>query len=541
MKFTETGLKTELLKALEELNFTEATPIQAEGIPFLLNSRQDLVGLAQTGTGKTAAFTLPLLERIKPEEKRVQVLVLCPTRELCLQITKDVQNFSKFLSGVKAAAIYGGKESRVQIQALREGAQFIVGTPGRVHDLIRRGHLKLSTLNTVVLDEADDMLDKGFKEDLEAILAESPSDRQTLLFSATMSDEIRQIARKHMKEAHEIRVSPKNQATVTVEHLYMMVHAKDRYLALRRFIDATPEIYGIVFCRTREETKEIAAHLIQDGYKAEAIHGDLTQEDRNRTMSRFRKGEIRLLIATDVAARGIDVKELTHVINYQLPDKAEIYVHRSGRTGRAGKTGIALTILHMKEKGRFRLIERLVGRQFKPIRVPGAEEIVEKKMNHLLAELKDTSVDQEMLAPLLAKASQAFENMETEEILQKFLAYEMQSLLRFYKNAPDLNVSHHEEPRRERRSFPKEGFQMARFRINLGHRQKFNPKQLFQFINSTPRLRGVEVGEIKIQNNVTFFDADRRYEQAFVEASRGLKFNRIPVKIERMERSHYEN
>ncbi|HOI00123.1 MAG TPA: DEAD/DEAH box helicase, partial [Bacteroidales bacterium] len=368
--FHEMGLGPEVLRAIAEMGFVQPTPIQEEIIPLLLEDEGDLIGLAQTGTGKTAAFGLPLAQMADPRDRAVQALILCPTRELCVQITGDMEKFTAHLPGIRTLAVYGGANIQTQISGLRKGATFVAGTPGRVLDLISRNILDVSDIRWLVLDEADEMLNMGFKEELDAILDTTPRDKQTLLFSATMPPEMQSITRKYMRSPREIAVGKKNTGTVNVNHVYYMVHAKDRYEALKRIADMHPTIYGLVFCRTRIETKEVADKLMRDGYNADALHGDLSQAQRDHVMARFRTGNIQLLVATDVAARGLDVNDLTHVINYNLPDDADVYLHRSGRTGRAGKLGTSIAIIHTRELSRIKLIEKKVGRAFEQKRVP---------------------------------------------------------------------------------------------------------------------------------------------------------------------------
>ncbi|HNZ71539.1 MAG TPA: DEAD/DEAH box helicase, partial [Prolixibacteraceae bacterium] len=375
MLFTEMGLSEDILMGIRELGFETPTPIQEKVIPILIENRRDIVGLAQTGTGKTAAFGLPLLQNISLRDNYPQMLVLSPTRELCLQITRDLENFSKFKNGIKIVAVYGGASMDKQISALKQGVHIIVATPGRINDLLRRKKADLSRINSLVLDEADEMLKMGFREEVDAILASTPNEKNTLLFSATMSADIANIAKSYMNDPVEVSIGTKNAGADNVSHIYHMVHAKDRYAALKRVADYNPDVYGIVFCRTRQETKEVAASLMKDGYNAEALHGDLTQAQRDYVMQKFRDRNLSLLVATDVAARGLDVNDLTHVINYNLPDDSENYTHRSGRTGRAGKEGTSVSIIHTKEMGKVREIERAIKKKFVPMPVPGGQEI----------------------------------------------------------------------------------------------------------------------------------------------------------------------
>lgn len=519
-RFDSMGLSPEILQALNDLGFETPTPIQAQAIPAILANSNDLLGFAQTGTGKTAAFSLPILQQVEAQDKSVQVLILCPTRELCMQITRDMQAFSKYLPHIRPAAIYGGSSMHAQLQALKDGAQIVVGTPGRVKDLVNRGKLKLEGIRWLVLDEADDMLDKGFKEDLDAILDGTPLEKQTLLFSATMSPWIQKVAQKRMHDPIEIKVSAQNQGADTVVHEYVTVHARDRYDALRRLLDVNPDVYGIVFCRTRRQTQEVAAKLIANGYSAEAIHGDIAQEERSKAMARFRSGQIQILVATDVAARGIDVNELTHVINYELPDSPETYVHRSGRTGRAGNTGVSLTIIHMKERGKLKRIESIMKKRFTEIKAPTGKEICEAQLMSLVHGVKTTKVDLDKLAPYLPSIYQALEDLNHEELIQHFISVEFNRFLKDYSNVPDLSVQREytsdrggRKDRREKggRHSKPDSIQFTAYQINFGRKDGFNPKSLFALINKNQSLKGIEIGGIQVQPNATQFEADARY------------------------------
>jgi ATP-dependent RNA helicase DeaD len=399
--FTDIGLHDEILNAVRELGFEKPTPIQAKAIPQLLSTNQDLIAFAQTGTGKTAAFGLPAIHLTNVEDKRTQTLVLCPTRELCLQITKDLTNYSKYIKGLGIVAVYGGASIETQIKALKKGAQIVVGTPGRTRDLIKRKKLLIGNVERVVLDEADEMLTMGFKEELDSILAETPHEKQTLLFFATMSKEIMAITKKYMSDPVEISAARMNTVAENVKHFYYMVQAKDRYEVLKRIADINPNIYGIVFCRTRRETKETANKLMQDGYNADALHGDLSQAQRDEVMGRFRMRQLQLLVATDVAARGLDVNDLTHIINYNLPDDAEIYIHRSGRTGRAGKSGTSIAIVHTRETRRIQEIEKKFRIVFCKELVPSGRDICKKQLYSLIDKIEKVEVDDKQIEPFM--------------------------------------------------------------------------------------------------------------------------------------------
>lgn len=530
--FHELGLHQNILKALDELSFKEPTEIQAEAIPYILDSTKDVIALAQTGTGKTAAFSLPLLEKITPRSDHIQALILCPTRELCLQITKDIQDFSRYLEGITVVSVYGGERIDLQVKALRKGCQIVVGTPGRVLDLINRKNLKLHTIQYLVLDEADEMLNMGFAEDLDAILATTPAQKQTLLFSATMLPEVERMAKKYMKNAEHIQVHKRNTGTASVEHQYCMVHARDRYEALRRIADMNPDIYGIIFCRTRRETQEVSTKLIADKYPADALHGDIEQSQREYVMDRFRKKQIQLLVATDVAARGIDVSNLTHVINYNLPDQLESYIHRSGRTGRAHQTGVAITIIHMKEIGKIRQLERKIGRPFTRIEVPTGTQICEKQLSHFIEKMGSVSVDAKKIAPFMALASEKLGALGREELLQHLVSVELERFSERYENAPDLNVqgnaeTHHHSSDRSRHKkgkAPNKNIAFAPFTLNLGKKDRFTPRDLFALLNNDRHLRGIEVGKIRIEDSHTEFDADQQYAPVLQNAFRNQKF-----------------
>jgi ATP-dependent RNA helicase DeaD len=544
--FAETGLKPSLLMALEELGFETPTPIQAKTIPHLLNSDQDLVALAQTGTGKTAAFSLPVINRIDPELKHVQTIILCPTRELCLQIARDIEKFIKFLDGVNVTAVYGGEYVGKQIKALSKGPQIVVGTPGRVLDLIKRRNLKIDNIQWLVLDEADEMLNMGFKEELDAILSETPADKQTLLFSATMPRSIESIAKKYMRDAYEISAGTKNTGADNVQHLYYLVHARDRYTALRRIADANPNIYSIVFCRTRQETKDVSDKLIRDGYSAEALHGDIAQSQREHVMARFRKKQTQILVATDVAARGIDVDNLTHVINYNLPDKLESYIHRSGRTGRANSSGISIAIAHMKEQYKLRLIERKIGKPFEKGRIPTGKEICEKQLLHLIDTVQKVEVNEGQIAAFMPAIYEKMESMTREELIKHFVSMEFNRFLAFYKDAPDLNVASgrgrdsrdgrdrgNQRERFDRNAPRNQGGQMPRFRINMGRKHNFSAKDLLGMINNNPSLQRIDIGKIEIKNTNSFFEVDAANGQTIIKCLQKAQHQGIPVVIDK--------
>ena len=451
MIFSDLGLNNEIQKAIKDLGFTEPTPIQKETIPYLIEEDKDLIALAQTGTGKTAAFGLPVIEKIEVDRKIPQAIILCPTRELCLQITKDMESYAKYIKNLRITAVYGGTSIQTQIRALTSGTQIVVGTPGRVIDLIKRKKLRLSDIEMVVLDEADEMLNMGFKEDLDTILAETPETKQTLLFSATMPKEVMRITKNYMFSPKTIEVASRNEGAENVEHHYYMVNAKDRYQALRRICDINTDIYGIVFCRTRRETKDIADKLMQDGYSADAIHGELSQSQRDHVMGRFRKKSIKLLIATDVAARGIDINELSHVINYNLPDDNEIYIHRSGRTGRAGNKGVSIIIAHSREKRKLQSIERMLKRDLILKKVPNGEEICEIQLLKLVDKVVNTKVSNQ-IDKYLPAIEEKLAHLDKQDLLKHFISAEFNRFLSFYKNAGNLNIDPSKSSSRDRDS-----------------------------------------------------------------------------------------
>ncbi len=442
IQFSEMGLRPEILQSIGELGFETPTPIQEKVIPFLLETQQDLLGLAQTGTGKTAAFGLPIIQQIDFSDRRTQALILSPTRELCMQIAKDLVNYSKKVANLNVLPVYGGADIKKQLDGLERGAHIVVGTPGRTLDLINRKKLKIENIRWLVLDEADEMLSMGFKEELDAILENITSNKQTLLFSATMPKEIMQIAEKYMKDPAEISVGKKNTGAENVEHHYYIVHAKDRFEALKRIADINPNIYGIIFCRTRMSTKEVAEKLMHDGYNADALHGDLSQAQRDFVMDRFRRRHLQMLVATDVAARGLDVNNLTHVIHFDLPDDPEVYIHRSGRTGRAGKAGISVSIIHLKEKSRLKLVEKKVGKSFLLKQIPTGKEVCEKQLFNLIDKVENIDVDEEQIGPFMPVIYHKLEWLDREELINHFVSVEFNRFLQYYANTPDLNVVH---------------------------------------------------------------------------------------------------
>ena len=492
--FEELGVSEDIRRAIEELGFEQPMPVQEEVIPYLLGNRNDVIALAQTGTGKTAAFGIPILQRIDPANRATQALVLSPTRELCLQIADDLNDFSKYIKGINVVPVYGGTSIETQIRALRHGAQIIVATPGRLIDLMNRKKAHLDEVNNVVLDEADEMLNMGFSESIDEILAGVPEDRNTLLFSATMSKEIEKIAKSYLHDYKEIVVGSRNEGAENVNHIYYMVNAKDKYLALKRIVDYNPRIFAIVFCRTKVETQEIADKLIKDGYNAESLHGDLSQQQRDLTMQKFRQHLTQLLVATDVAARGLDVDDLTHVINYGMPDDIESYTHRSGRTGRAGKKGTSIAIVHTRERHKIRAVEKTIGKQFVEGKIPEPQEICKKQLFKVMDQILKTDVDEEQIAPFMDDISRYFEYIDKEDVIKKIVSLEFGKFLSYYADAPEIGVvkkergSGERDGRRGERGKrreggrnggarkPEEGFK--RLFINLGKADGFYPGEV---------------------------------------------------------------
>ena len=527
MNFSEIGLNSNILKAITDLGFENPTPIQEQAIPFVLFEETDLIALAQTGTGKTAAFGLPVIQKINKNKTQTQSIILCPTRELCLQITKDLESYSKYLKKLKITAVYGGANIQTQIRSLNSGSQIVVGTPGRVIDLIKRKKLKLIDVEFVVLDEADEMLNMGFKEDLDTILAETPEEKQTLLFSATMPKEVLKITKDYMFSPKRIEVASRNEGAKNVEHHYYMVNAKDRYKALRRLCDINPNIYGIVFCRTRRETKDVADKLMQDGYNADAIHGDLSQAQRDHVMNRFRKRNLQILVATDVAARGIDINELTHVINYNLPDDNEVYVHRSGRTGRAGNNGVSIIIAHSREKRKLQSIEKMIKKELTLKKVPGGQEICEVQLMSLIDKIVETDVSPH-IEQYLNVIEEKLSHLNKEELLKHFVSAEFNRFLSFYKNAQDLNINTTKDKSNVRRA--ENGF--TRFFINLGKTHKLEPQNLIGLINEYTRNRNHIIGKIDIMKNFSFFEVEKSAEKEILEGFSDSQWNGYQLTVE---------
>ena len=511
------GVSEEIRRAIEELGFEQPMPVQEEVIPYLLGNRNDVIALAQTGTGKTAAFGIPVLQRTDSRVRQTQAIVLSPTRELCLQIADDLKDFSKYMDGIHIVPVYGGTSIENQIRALKKGAQIIVATPGRLIDLMHRGVAKLEAVKNVVLDEADEMLNMGFSESIDEILAGVPKDRNTLLFSATMSREIEKIARNYLTDPKEIVVGSRNEGAEHVNHIYYMVNAKDKYLALKRIVDFYPKIFAIIFCRTKRETQEIADKLIHDGYNAESLHGDLSQAQRDLTMQKFRQHLTQLLVATDVAARGLDVDDLTHVINYGLPDDIESYTHRSGRTGRAGKKGTSISIVHTREKSKIRAIEKTIGKDFVQAEIPSAEEICKKQLYKVMDQIVKTDVNDEEIAPFMDDINRYFEYIDKEDVIKKIVSLEFGKFLAYYADAPEIGKpeSRSERKKKERTSDERKRTHKAepgyrRLFINLGKADGFYPGELMQFVNRNMRGGRQEIGAIDLMSKMSYFEVPEK-------------------------------
>ena len=522
MTFKELNLKDDILSAIEELGYVQPMPVQEKTIPFMLEQTADLVALAQTGTGKTAAFGLPVLHMIDASQKQVQALVLAPTRELCIQISNDLKGYSKNMRGMRVVPVYGGEDIRTQLKQLDTPPQIVVATPGRLIDLIERGKVELGAINFLVLDEADEMLNMGFKEDIETILQKTPETRRTMLFSATMPKEIALIAKRYMKNYEEITIGTKNSGSENVAHIYYVSQARQRYLVLKRIVDLNPDIYGIVFCRTRQETKEVADKLMHDGYNADALHGDLSQAQRDTVMQKFRIRNIQLLVATDVAARGLDVSDLTHVINYNLPDDVEIYTHRSGRTGRANKKGISVSIIHSKEKFKIKDIERMLKKDFEQQQIPNGLEVCKKQLFYMIDRMENVEVNEEQIEPYMAQIMKQLEYLSKEEILKRFVSLEFNRFLDYYKDAEDLNYHERNErgsrergergdraergDRNDRGERGAKSGKRIRLKINVGEREGINAKRFLGIINEVTNDKSISIGAIEVTNKFTFFD-----------------------------------
>ncbi|MFC0518803.1 DEAD/DEAH box helicase [Mucilaginibacter angelicae] len=533
--FIELGIRHDIVNAISELGFENPTPIQEQSIPVLLTGSNDFVGLAQTGTGKTAAFGLPLLELLDFEENHPQALVLCPTRELCLQIANDIKNYSKKMSNVHVVAVYGGASIMDQLRQIKRGVQIVVATPGRMLDIINRKAIDFSAVKYVVLDEADEMLNMGFQEDIDSILSTTPEEKKTWLFSATMPAEVRRIAKKYMENPFELTMGAKNTGNANIEHEYYIVRARDKYAAFKRIVDFNPDIFGIVFCRTKIETQEIAESLIKDGYNADSLHGDLSQQQRDKVMKRYRERSLQLLIATDVAARGIDVNDVTHVINYSLPDEIENYTHRSGRTARAGKTGVSISIVNAKELGKIRQIERVIGKKFIKAEIPTGFDVCEKQLFSIVHKVHNVTVNEEQIDQYMPRIYEEFKDFTKEDFIKRFASIEFNRFLDYYQNAPDLNASIEEgrnrsEDRGERGNGVRGNF--TRLFINLGSVDEFNRGDLLGYICNTTKISGRTVGKIDVKGVYSFFEVQNEDVDKVMASFKEAEHKGRPVRIE---------
>ena len=530
-KFKDLGLQSSLLKAIDELGFVNPTPIQNKSIPIVLNSSRDLIALAQTGTGKTAAFGLPLIQQIELKNKNIQTIVLCPTRELCIQISKDLISYSKLINGLKIIPVYGGASIENQIKSIKKGSHVIVGTPGRTKDLIKRKVLNFNYVDRVVLDEADEMLSMGFKDDLDFILDTTKKDRQTLLFSATMSKEVRNISKKFMKNAEEITVEKLNSGSKNVEHNIYYVSSRDKYATLKRIADYNPSIYGIVFCRTRRETKDISKKFIKDGYNADAIHGDLSQSQRDDVMSRFRDGIIQILIATDVAARGLDVNNLSHVINYSLPDDPEVYTHRSGRTGRAGNKGISVVISNSREGRKIKSIENKSQIKFIKKDVPTGKDICSKQLFNLIEKIEKVKVDEKQISPFLPEIYKKLDWLSREDLIKHFVSAEFNRFLDYYKGNKDIKINNDRNLKATKTEKKRNIFE--NLSINIGRKHSVSPIELITLINRITKTNDVEIGSIDIRQSYTLFEIDKNVFKTLIDKSKDFDFNGIGLNIKK--------
>lgn len=537
--FEELGVSQEIRKAIEEMGYVAPMPVQEEVIPYLLGENNDVVALAQTGTGKTAAFGLPIIQKIDVKNRVPQSLVLCPTRELCLQIAGDLNDYSKYIDGLKVLPVYGGSSIDSQIRSLKKGVHIIVATPGRLLDLMERKTVSLSTIRNVIMDEADEMLNMGFTDSINAILADVPEDRNTLLFSATMSPEIARIAKKYLRNAKEITIGRKNESSTNVKHEAYMVHAKDKYAALKRIVDFYPQIYGIVFCRTRKETQEIADKLMQDGYNADSLHGELSQAQRDAVMQKFRIRNLQILVATDVAARGLDVDDLTHVIHYGLPDDTESYNHRSGRTGRAGKTGTSIAIVNLREKGKMREIERIIGKKFEGGTMPSNKEICEKQLLKVIDDVEKVKVNEEEIADYMPAIYRKLEWLDKEDIIKRMVSLEFNRFLEYYRNREEIETPS-DQGRQQREPKGAKGERggsrqaehgYSRLFINQGKVDDLFPAQLIDLINKHTKKR-VNLGRIDLMKSFSFFEVEESQTEMVVKALNRANFNGRKVVVE---------
>ena len=532
--FTDFGICKESVRSIKELGFTKPTPIQVQSIPVLKDGTRDFIGLAQTGTGKTAAFGLPLIELLDREKKTIQALILAPTRELCIQISNDLESYCKYLVGLNIVPVYGGASIELQISRIKKGAHVVVATPGRLNDLIRREKIDLSTIKYVILDEADEMLNMGFQEDIDSILAFTPKDKKTWLFAATMPDEIYAIIGKYMHDPFEITAGIKNAGADNIEHIYYVVHERDRYTALKRILDVNPDIFAIIFCRTRIETQEIAEKLIKDGYNADSLHGDLNQVQRDKVMKHYREKNLQLLVATDVAARGIDVNNVSHVINYQLPDEMEIYTHRSGRTARAGKSGITISIINTKDMGKLRYIEKHINKKLVYARVPGGVEVCEQQLLALMKRIKTVEINQPGIEKYLPAINSELKNIDKAELIARMVSLEFNRFLDYYRNAEDLNIDFSRKDHNRGRDNDKDAESIF---INLGTIDGFNNARMLKYFKEITSLPSDAFKRINIKGVYSFVDVKSKYLAVFIESFDNEVFKGRKVRVDSSERN----
>ncbi|MCL5070366.1 MAG: DEAD/DEAH box helicase [Actinobacteria bacterium] len=532
-KFEEFKIREELVRAIGELGFNKLTPIQEQSIPILKDGSRDFIGLAQTGTGKTAAFGLPLIELIDTDSKIIQALILAPTRELCVQISNDLENYCKYLPEVKIAAVYGGASIETQISKIKKGIHIVVATPGRLMDLIRRKKINIATIKYVILDEADEMLNMGFQEDIDGILEHTPSDKKVWLFAATMPDEIHAITTKYMKNPYELTIGRKNAAAENIEHIYYVVHERDRYTALKRIIDFNPDIFAIIFCRTKLETQEIAEKLINDGYNADSLHGDLSQAQRDKVMKHYRDRTLQLLVATDVAARGIDVNDVSHIINYQLPDETEIYTHRSGRTARAGKSGITISIVNTKDIGKVRRIEEQIKRKFIYAKVPDGVEVCEQQLLALIKKIQKVEINQQGISKYLPAIFEELKDIDRTDLIVRMVSLEFNRFLEYYRNAGDLNIDFSKKDHTRDKDSRKTGSSIF---INLGTMDGFDNSRMIRYLTEVSNLPAETFGSIRLKGVYSFIDVKEDYIQKVIDSFKNEVYKGRKVRVDNSER-----
>lgn len=524
--FLELGIRSEIVDAIADLGFEKPSAIQEQAVPLLLTGQDDFVGLAQTGTGKTAAFGLPLLEQIDFSKKHPQALILCPTRELCLQISKDIQHYAKNMDNVRVVAVYGGASISDQLRQIRRGVQIVVATPGRMLDIIRRNAIDFSEIRYTVLDEADEMLNMGFQEDIDQILEKTPAEKKTWLFSATMPKEVRKIAKKYMDNPKELTVGVQNTGNANIEHQYYIVTRKNKYAALKRLVDFQPNIFGIVFCRTKIEAQEVAENLIRDGYNADSLHGDLSQPQRDKVMKRYRDKSLQILVATDVAARGIDVDNITHVIHYSLPDEAEYYTHRSGRTARAGKKGVSMSLVSGRDMGKIRRLEQIVGKKFEKCEIPEGEEVCERQLYSLFDRMHNVEVNEEQIRPYLPTILENLEDYSKEDIIKRITSLEFNRFFKDYQNAPNLNEAE------GRNSDRRDNGKYTRLFLNVGRKDQFSPGDFLAFICDNSKVDGSSIGKIELKDIFSFFEVENEVADTIIETFNGADFEGRELRIE---------